>query len=1351
MATSSAVSSIPPPAPLKLGSEVAADWERFRGEWQNYEVAVDLDSANDKKRAAVFLACIGSAAQTVFRTFQFAEAAHRTDVTKISEAFDRYCIGETNVTYERYVFNQRVQQPGESIDDFVADLRKLANTCQFDSLEDSLIRDRIVIGIRDEPTRRRLLQQKKLTLAEAVDMCKASEATSRRLRSMTGVTEVDALRTSTSAPSHTSGRRRRPASKTRDRARREKSCGRRCKYCDRQHEAQKESCPAYGQTCRKCGKANHFATVCKAKTTTGHVCDIETEELLTLGNGDSVRAYCHLNVNGKSVHFMLDCGATVSVLPFIDASSVNPGLSALRPAEARLTMFDGQELKTLGMMSANVEHPRTGKRKRMEFYVAATHDRAILGMTACKDMELLYVNENNICSVRNDRATSSVSADRSVNNPPAPSLAAAAEPLTKEFIVRQYADLFTGVGRLEGEVHLEVDPSARPVQMPPRRLPVPLKERVKQELDELCKNDIIEPVTEPSAWVSPLLVVQKPNGKLRICIDPKHLNAALKRSVYMMPTINDILPELSKAKVFSTVDVTQAFTHLCLDRESSALTTFETPFGRYKWKRLCFGITPAPEIYQARMHQIIEGLKGVASIADDMLVYGCGDTDEEALRDHDKNMIALLNRCRERDLHLNKDKLQINRQSTTYMGHQLTKQGLKPCENKIKAIVDMPPPKDRQELMRLLGMATYLAKFVPNFSEVTAKLRELLPKDVEYRWDDATHGTALRKLKDLLVSAPVLQYYDIDKDLVIQADASSYGLGGCLLSDDKPIEYASRSMTVTERDTYAQIEKELLAICFAMDRFYSYAYGRHVTIETDHKPLISIVKKSLASAPKRLQRMLLRLQKYDFTLKYRPGSQLLIADTLSRAPLDERSPTDFRAEIAALADAEQQQTLRMVASKATIDLIKRAAATDDQYQLLRRQIAVGWPDSPTELPPPLREFTTFADELAESDGLVFKGQRVVVPVDARAEILNRVHSSHIGVNGCIRRAKESVFYPGLTADIKKAVERCSVCAAYQASTQKEPLMSHETPVRPWEKVGVDICTIRQQDYLITVDYLSGYIEVDRLPSKRIGDVIYCLKVQFARHGLPLEVVSDNSPFNAADFRRFAEKYDFKHTTSSPRYAQANGRAETAVKTIKRLFEKATEDGQDPHLALLAWRNTPAEQLGPSPAQIMFGRRTRTNLPSTNDLLSSAYDEKAHDALLAAKRRQAAYYDRGARPRQPLAVGDTVRTRWDPKDDWEKAQITKVLPHRSYQLRFEDGTTRRRTSKHVRFSAEPPLVIRDEIEAAPTAYSAPPPPAPASRSVAERPTATKRPTIAGNTVTRSGRHVKRPERLSDYVP
>jgi hypothetical protein len=171
-------------------------------------------------------------------------------------------------------------------------------------------------------------------------------------------------------------------------------------------------------------------------------------------------------------------------------------------------------------------------------------------------------------------------------------------PLEKEVILKQYADIITGVGQLDGKIHLKIDPAATPVQMPPRRLPVAIKERVELELDAMCWNGITEPVTEPSQWISALVVVLKSNGKVGACIDPKYLNKALKRNVFPMPTIDDVLPRLTKAKVFSTLDATQGFTHLRLDRETAALTTFETPFGRYRWLRLAYGLSPSSEIFQ---------------------------------------------------------------------------------------------------------------------------------------------------------------------------------------------------------------------------------------------------------------------------------------------------------------------------------------------------------------------------------------------------------------------------------------------------------------------------------------------------------------------------------------------------------------------------------------------------------------------------------------------------------------------------------------------------------------------------------------------------------------------------------
>ena len=875
--------------------------------------------------------------------------------------------------------------------------------------------------------------------------------------------------------------------------------------------------------------------------------------------------------------------------------------------------------------------------------MAENHTQAILGFKACRDLNLLTVDEAHICAMK-----------------------AWDECLTEAAVAAEYADLFEGLGHLQGEVHLHVNDKVPPVQMPLRRLPLGVRDKVGAELRRLEELGVIESVSEPSPWISALLVVAKPDGRIRICIDPKPLNKALLRVPYCMPTIDDILPQLTGARVFSTCDAKDGFWHLSLDPASSRLTTFETPFGRKRWLRLPFGISASPEIFQSRIHAALSGLKGIACIADDILIYGAGETDEIALADHNANLRALLERCREKGIKLNRQKLRLYRESTLFCGHELTKSGVRADQRKVDAIKHMPAPTDRQGVLRLLGMATYLAKFCPQFSEITAPIRALLKGENEFYWNPDVQGKALQKLKVLLMNAPVLGYFDTKKQTVVQCDASQAGLGAVLLQEGRPVEYASRALTATEQ-SYSQIEKEELAICFAMERFHTYVYARHVVIETDHKPLIAIAKKSLASAPRRLQRMLLRLQRYNYDLVYKPGSKVVLADALSRAYPPHKpgeTITEFPAEIAALMEEQQMAELTLVASDQTIRSLMAAAAADEEYKQLLNQIKVGFPPSTAELPPAVRPYAGFADELAISGGLIFKGHRVIIPYPARADILRRLHSSHIGINGCLRRAKESVYYPGLSADIKALVSGCSICSMYQTETQKEPLMPHSVPPRPWEKIGVDIFTFQGQDFLISVDYLSGYFEVDRLASKRVRDITYILRQKFAVHGIPLQVVSDNQPFGSTEFLEFAAAWEFQSITSSPRYAQSNGRAENAVKTAKRLMTKASEAGSDVYLSLLAWRNTPSAQTNQSPAQLMFGRNTRTLLPMAAALLAPPAAAGAHSALMNAKDRQAQYYDRRAKERPPLQVGQTVRARYH-AGDWRKAQITRLLPHRSY--------------------------------------------------------------------------------------
>jgi len=216
-----------------------------------------------------------------------------------------------------------------------------------------------------------------------------------------------------------------------------------------------------------------------------------------------------------------------------------------------------------------------------------------------------------------------------------------------------------------------------------------------------------------------------------------------------MQVIKDVLPQLAGAKIFSMVDVKEAFQTLQLDEESSCLTTFETPFGRYRWLCLSFRISPAPEIFQARMHEALIGLKGVTCIADDILIAGAGETEAKGMVKHNRNLRALLNRRREKGIKLNRDKLKLNRQSTTFCRHELTCNGVHPDQRKIAAILNMPPPSDRQGVLRLLGMATYLAKFCRYFSSIRAPIRTLLVKDNEFCWQPDVHGVAFDTLKSL--------------------------------------------------------------------------------------------------------------------------------------------------------------------------------------------------------------------------------------------------------------------------------------------------------------------------------------------------------------------------------------------------------------------------------------------------------------------------------------------------------------------------------------------------------------------------------------------------------------------------
>lgn len=481
-------------------------------------------------------------------------------------------------------------------------------------------------------------------------------------------------------------------------------------------------------------------------------------------------------------------------------------------------------------------------------------------------------------------------------------------------------------------------------------------------------------------------------------------------------------------------------------------------------------------------------------------------------------------------------------------------------------------------------------------------------------------------------------------------------------------------------ENYVQIEKELLAIVFACSKYHQYIYAKPVIVETDHKPLEYIFRKPLTAAPPRLQRMLLTLQKYDLDVIYKPGKSLFIADTLSRAP--RKQVQQEQATSDELYQVHTVQHLPMTPEK--LEQFRAETLADPVLQKLQRTAHNGWPSEKSSVDLAIREYWSVRDEINQQDGILLRGERLIVPSSLRKEMLHRIHESHFGIERCKRRARDVLYWPGMNDQIAQLISRCDICQRFRKAQQKEPMRGHEIPGGPWQKVGLDLFEDEGESYLAISDYYSKFFEITKLTTTTSASTIKHIKPHFARHGIPEEVISDNGPqFSSAEFANFAKQYEFKHTTSSPTYPQSNGLAERTVETAKNILKKAREDRKDPNIALLDFRNTPIDGVGLSPAQLLMGRRTRTRLPTSPKLLKPMYDaDTIRTRLTEKQQKQKSYYDKTAKPLPTLQPGEHVRLRNDDKGVWVPATVKRATSEpRSYVVE-SNGRDYRRNRRHI---------------------------------------------------------------------
>ena len=756
----------------------------------------------------------------------------------------------------------------------------------------------------------------------------------------------------------------------------------------------------------------------------------------------------------------------------------------------------------------------------------------------------------------------------------------------------RYPNVFNGLGTIGEEYEIKLKENATPYALyVPRNIPIPLRPKVKQELERMDQMGVISKVTEPSEWCAGMVVVPKRSGEVRICVDLKPLNESVLREPHPIPKVDETLALLSGAVYFSKLDANSGFWQIPLSESSKPLTTFITPFGRYKFNKLPFGVSCAPELFQHRMSRILEGLEGVVVLMDDVLVFG--STREE----HDTRLTAVVKRLEKVGATLNRAKCEIFRPTIKFLGHILDKQGIRPDPEKISAILKMEAPKSVSDVRRFMGLVNQLGKFSPKIAEYSQAIRELLRSNRVWIWGTAQEESFTR-IKEELVKPTVLAHYNPQAEMKVSADASSFGLGAVLMQKEgehwKPVVYASRALTDTERN-YAQIEKEALATTWASEKFATYILGRPFTIESDHKPLIPLLnEKHLDALPPRILRFRLRMAKFDYVAVHVPGKLLYTADALSRAPQRECTEGDRDLQEQTECFVHAVTIPSLPASRSTLERYRQAQEEDEICSKVSVYCKSKWPDR-SSIESQLKPFWKVRGSLTICEQLLLYNNRIVVPSAMRQEALNKIHEGHQGAERCRWRTKASVWWPGITAQIKQMVDNCKICAK-SMQRRREPLITASLPEYPWKVIGTDLFELQGQQYLLVVDYFSRYPEVVKLTSTTASSVIAILKSCFARHGIPEMVRSDNGPqFASREFAGFASSYGFEHRTSSPRYPQSNGMVERAVKTLKKLLKQSP----DPHLAVLRFRATPLPWCGLSPSELLMGRQIRTTIPQTS--------------------------------------------------------------------------------------------------------------------------------------------------------
>ena len=1049
--------------------------------------------------------------------------------------------------------------------------------------------------------------------------------------------------------------------------------GRKCYRCgSNEHLASDTRCPARNATCNFCKKIGHYSSVCSVKkkgpTSSGsrqssgsrsftinmNSCDFNSCNEIS-GLRTVNKPYIEVSIEGDNQvfkkSFLVDTGSDVNILPL---SWYNEyfcrSLSGFD--NVILRNYDKSEIQIAGVLQ-NLSLSFQNRTATCDFLVCDS-DTAILGTSCISSLELTVTgrcdevvtysidrieNNSTTCTCRTGRVT-----EKPVQLPNSSSL-----PKLSGF-----------------QFFIKLKPNApTSIIQKPRRVPFALEAAIEEEIAKELRDDIIEEI-DSSPYLSPIVVVPKPDNKIRMCVDYKKINEHIQIDQHPLPTADEVFARLHGAKYFTKLDLRAAYHQLEIREDSRDLTAFTCHIGQFRYKRLPFGLANAPSAYMKVIHHVLKDCKNTVSYLDDILIFA------NDLEEHDRCLRATLQRLQEHNFTLNDQKCQYRKTEIEFLGRKLSSEGISPPNKSLEAILSAPVPHDKKTLRSFMGLLSFFRNFIPNIARSSSSLYDLLKDNVSYQWTDI-HQKEFEELKLKLANCVPLTYFDpcASTSTFLTTDASGYGIAAVLTQvsqedgKEKPVCFISRKLSEAEQK-YSVSEKEFLAVLWSCERLHQYLYGRPFTIKTDHQCLKQLLKNGFqgGNAPCRVIRWSTRLLQYNFEVMYIPGRQNVIADALSRLPRDN---PDSCLDLFDIHVSLNSNTL----SPITIHELREETSKDDKLEELAKLINEGWPARMNLISDPMRAFWNLRHELSIIDGVIYRGEKFVIPGSLQNRIITFAHEGHLGISKTKIRIREQFWWPNLNSSVESQLRSCGCCReAYRDSPVQVPDYKHI----PWHQLAIDIkgpvydLSHRPLYIIVLIDVytkLAMARACSTVPTNKITDF---LSNVFATFGHCTIITSDNGPqFTSSDFTTFLQRRGIIHRRSAIYNPQSNGVVERMNKNLSKLLDYSEIQNISQLQGvldryLLSYNSTIHATTEKSPSEMVFKYDIRTNLCVISDIPFP--ETEVGQKIVAKSKRNASYANARRKPalNRTYKIGDLIMTK-----QRRQAKITGKVGPFTYKL------------------------------------------------------------------------------------